>query len=86
MHPLAQHPVVAKLSELFQNADFATQLASALDSFSTQDKGVCLRIDVVVCSSDPAKSTFTGSNDKSLSLVRSTIHNHVGISIEMTRT
>lgn len=74
MHPLAHHPDVAKLSDLFQNADdFNTQLTSALDSLSTQDESVCLRIDVVVCTSDPAKSTFTGPNDKVLSLVRSTI-------------
>lgn len=65
MHPIVHHPVVTKLSELFENADFSTQLASALASFGQHDEGVCLRIDAVIC----AKSNVTVDDDKSLPLV-----------------
>jgi hypothetical protein len=73
MHPIVHHPVVTKLSDLFDNTDFASQLASTLASFSPHDEGVCLRIDAVVCASNSLKSNIpniTTKNDKSLPLVR----------------
>lgn len=73
MHPIVRHPVVTKLSDLFGNTDFASQLATALASFSPHDEGVCLRIDAVVCASDSLKSNISNiatNNDKSLPLVR----------------
>ncbi|KAJ5190591.1 SET domain-containing protein [Penicillium cinerascens] len=64
MHPIVHHPVVTKLLELFENADFSTQLASELASFGQRDEGVCLRIDAVIC----AKPNITVDDDKSLPL------------------
>ena len=72
MHPIVHHPVVTKLSDLFGNTDFASQLSSMLASFSPHD-GVCLRIDAVLCASDSLKSNIPNTatnNDKSLPLVR----------------
>ncbi|KGO64372.1 hypothetical protein PITC_022710 [Penicillium italicum] len=46
MHPIVHHPVVTKLSDLFENADFINRLASTLASFGPHD-GVYLRIDAV---------------------------------------
>jgi hypothetical protein len=71
MHPVVHHPVLTKLSDLFDNTYFASQLASILASFSPHD-GVCLRIDAVVCASDRPESNISKvatSNDKSLPLV-----------------
>lgn len=51
MHPIVHHPVVTKLSVLFENADFSDQLASTLSSFGPHDD-VSLRIDAVVCASN----------------------------------
>ncbi|KAF3025413.1 hypothetical protein E8E15_010088 [Penicillium rubens] len=70
MHPVVHHPVLTKLSDLFDNTYFASQLASILASFSPHD-GVCLRIDAVVCASDRPESNISKvatSNDKSLPL------------------
>jgi hypothetical protein len=67
MHPIVHHPVVTKLSDLFET-DFTSQLASALASFSPHD-GVCLRIDAVVCTSNSPEQKITTKNDNSLPLV-----------------
>jgi hypothetical protein len=68
MHPIVRHPVVTKLAELFENADFSTQLGSALASFG-QHNGVCVRIDAVICASNSITSNAAEDGDKSLSLV-----------------
>jgi hypothetical protein len=65
MHPLVHHPVVKKLSVLFENADFKNRLASVLSSFGPHD-GVSLRIDAVVCVSN---SLEPEKKDKWLPLV-----------------
>ena len=70
MHPIVHHPLVTKLSELFENGDFISQLASILGHVSPDDAGVYLRIDVVpVCSSDILESDIATGNGQALSLV-----------------
>ena len=68
MHPIVHHPVVTKLSDLFENADFTNRLASTLASFGPHD-GVCLRIDAVVCTSNSLEPKVITKYDKSLPLV-----------------
>ncbi|OQD79916.1 hypothetical protein PENANT_c042G05096 [Penicillium antarcticum] len=68
MHPIVHHPVVTKLSDLFENSNLTTRLASTLASVSPYDESLCLRIDAVVCTSDNIKSNITTGNDKSLPL------------------
>lgn len=68
MHPIVHHPVVKKLSDLFENTDFTSRLASTLASFGPHDD-VCLRIDAVVCTSNSLESKITTKNDNSLPLV-----------------
>ncbi|CRL28815.1 SET domain [Penicillium camemberti] len=67
MHPIVHHPVVKKLSDLFENTDFTSRLAFTLASFGPHD-GVCLRIDAVVCASNGLESKTTTQNDNSLPL------------------
>ncbi|KAL2826363.1 hypothetical protein BJY01DRAFT_229781 [Aspergillus pseudoustus] len=52
MHPILDHPIVSKLSELFEDPEFIPRLCSILSSLGSNDKGVCLRIDAVVCASN----------------------------------
>ncbi|KAI2704637.1 hypothetical protein CBS147354_9631 [Penicillium roqueforti] len=67
MHPIVHHPVVTKLSDLFENADFTNCLASTLASFGPHD-GVCLRIDAVVCTSNNLEPKVTTKYGKSVHL------------------
>ncbi|KAJ5607541.1 hypothetical protein N7537_004160 [Penicillium hordei] len=67
MHPIVHHPVVKKLSDLFENTEFTSQLASTLASFGPHD-GVRLRIDAVVCASNSLEPKITTKNDNSLPL------------------
>lgn len=69
MHPIVHHPVVKRLSELFDDTDVTTRLASTLTSLSPHTEELCLRIDVVICTSDSIRSNVSTANDKSLSLV-----------------
>lgn len=66
-HPIVHHPVVTKLSDLFDK-DFTSRLASTLASFGLHDD-ICLRIDAVVCPSNSLESKITAKNDNSLPLV-----------------
>ncbi|KUM55967.1 hypothetical protein ACN42_g11266 [Penicillium freii] len=79
MHPIVHHPGVKKLSDLFENTDFTSQLASTLASFSPHDD-VCLRIDVVVCASKSLESKIT-KNDNSLPLGWLNVENNQTLTI-----
>lgn len=70
MHPIVHHPVVTRLSELFEDTDLAKWLASTLASLNSHDEEVCLRLDAVVCTSNSIRSNVTTAGDRSLSLVR----------------
>ncbi|KAJ5926267.1 SET domain-containing protein [Penicillium verrucosum] len=65
-HPIVHHPVVTKLSDLFDK-DFTSRLASTLASFGPHDD-ICLRIDAVVCASNSLEPKLTAKNDNSLPL------------------
>lgn len=69
MHPIVHHPIVKRISELFDDRELSTRLASALASFSPHDEKICLRIDAVVCTSDSIRSNVDTTSEKSLPLV-----------------
>lgn len=83
MHPIVHHPVVTKLSDLFENADFINRLASTLASFGPHD-GVYLRIDAVVCTSNSLEPKVTRKYEKSLPLVWNDFANTFSTSIDNT--